>query len=150
MKRFPHRPTARGVEPSARTSSPWCSPLKTEGPWLFPSERYPGNHITKLNNSHDRACHAATTAWQGELEKAGRHQEACDSAVAFVLYDLRHAFGTYHATVLKTDPFTLAAMMGHANLRTIMRYVHPDQQNQREAMQRYAAAMGRRTMRRVK
>jgi integrase len=72
--------------------------VKTEGPWLFPSERYPGNHITKLNNSHDRACIAA--------------------GVSFVLYDLRHTFGTRQATELKTDPFTLAAIMGHSNLRT--------------------------------
>ena len=101
--------------------------LKTEGPWLFPSERYPGNHITKLNNSHDRACREA--------------------GVSFVLYDLRHTFGTRQGTELKTDPFTLAAIMGHANLRTIMRYVHPQQ---KQAMERYAVAMRRRKMRRVK
>jgi integrase len=104
--------------------------LKTEGPWFFPSERYPGNHITKLNNSHDRACIAA--------------------GVSFVLYDLRHTFGTRQATELKTDPFTLAAIMGHSNLRTIMRYVHPDQKAQKEAMERYATAMGRRRLKRVK
>ena len=104
--------------------------LKTEGPWLFPSERYPGNHITKLNNSHDRACREA--------------------GVSFVLYDLRHTFGTRQGTELKTDPFTLAAIMGHANLRTIMRYVHPDQPQQKQAMERYAVAMRRRKMRRVK
>ena len=104
--------------------------LKTEGPWLFPSERYSGHHITKLNNSHDRVCREA--------------------GVSFVLYDLRHTFGTRQATELKIDPFTLAAMMGHANLRTIMRYVHPDQPQQKQAMERYAAAMHRRKMRRVK
>jgi integrase len=104
--------------------------LKTDGPWLFPSERYLGNHITKLNNSHDRACREA--------------------GVSFVLYDLRHTFGTRQGTELKTDPFTLAAIMGHANLRTIMRYVHPDQPQQKQAMERYAAAMRRRKMRRVK
>jgi len=103
--------------------------LKTGGPWLFPSERYPGNHITKLNNSHDRACIAA--------------------GVSFVLYDLRHTFGTRQATQLKTDPFTLASIMGHNNLRTIMRYVHPDQRAQKEAMEKYAAAMRRRKLKRI-
>jgi len=93
--------------------------LKTDGPWLFPSERYPGNHITKLNNSHDRVCREA--------------------GVSFVLYDLRHTFGTRQGTELKTDPFTLAAIMGHANLRTIMRYVHPDQPQQKTG---YGAARG--------
>lgn len=126
------------------------SRLESEGPWLFPSERYHGNHITKLNNSHDRACRDATIALSDELKKAGRAEQAAKCSVSFVLYDLRHAFGTYHATVLKTDAFTLAAMMGHANLRTIMRYVHPDQKQQREAMQRYAASMQRKKMRRVK
>lgn len=32
---------------------------ETSGPWLFPSERYAGQPITKLNNSHDRACRGA-------------------------------------------------------------------------------------------
>jgi integrase len=67
-----------------------------------------------------------------------------------VLYDLRHTFGTRQATELKTDPFTLASIMGHSNLRTIMRYVHPDQKAQKEAMQRYATAMQRRKLKRVK
>ena len=49
-----------------------------------------------------------------------------------MLYDLRRTFGTRQATELKTDPFTLAAMMGHSNLRTIMRYVHPDQTAQKD------------------
>jgi integrase len=104
--------------------------LNTSGLWLFPSERHPGNHITKLNNSHDRACREA--------------------GVSFVLYDLRHTFGTRQATELKTDPFTLAAIMGHGNLRTISRYVHPDQRAQKEAMERYAAAMQRPKLKRVK
>ena len=124
--------------------------LPNAGPWLFPSERYSERYVTKLNNSHDRACREATATLKAKLEKAGRPQEAKDAGVSFVLYDLRHAFGTYHATVLKTDPFTLAAMMGHANLRTIMRYVHPDQQQHKEAMQRYAAAMQQGKLRRVK
>jgi hypothetical protein len=59
--------------------------LKTEGPWLFPSERYPGNHITKLNNSHDRACREA--------------------GVSFVLYDLRHTFGTSAGYRTQNRPF---------------------------------------------
>ena len=45
---------------------------------------------------------------------------------------------------------TLAAMMGHANLRTIMKYVHPEQSAQKEVMRRYADAMQRRRLRRVK
>jgi len=66
-----------------------------------------------------------------------------------VLYDLRHTFGTRQATEERTDPFTLAAIMGHANLRTIMRYVHPDQEAQKAAMERYAAAQKRRKLQKV-
>jgi hypothetical protein len=32
----------------------------------------------------------------------------------------------------KFDPFTLAAIMRHANVRTIMRYVHPQQQEEKK------------------
>lgn len=104
--------------------------LKTPGIWLFPSNRKAGYHITKLSNAHDKACR--------------------DAGVSFVLYDLRHTFGTRHATEHKTDPFTLAAIMGHANLRTIQRYVHPDTSAQKAAMERYAAAQQRTKLRRVK
>ena len=54
------------------------------------------------------------------------------------------------ATEEKIDPFTLATIMGHANLRTIMRYVHPDQKAQKDAMKRYAQAIQRRRLKRVK
>jgi integrase len=103
--------------------------LNTPGPWLFPSRRYEGRHITKLNGTHDRACMAA--------------------GVSFVLYDLRHTFGTRQATEEKTDPLTLAKIMGHANLRTMMRYVHPDQDAQKAAMERYAASQRRRRLQKV-
>lgn len=99
------------------------------GPWLFPSERYVGQAITKLNNSHDRACRNAK--------------------VSFVLYDLRHTFGTRMATEVEIDPFTLASIMGHANLRTIMRYVHPQQEEKKRAMERYEASMRRKRLRKV-
>ena len=32
---------------------------------------------------------------------------------------------------------TLAAILGHSNLRSIMRYVHPTQEHQRAAMHRF-------------
>jgi len=103
--------------------------MNTSGPWIFPSERYVGQAITKLNKSHDRACRNAR--------------------VSFVLYDLRHTFGTRMATEAKVDPFTLASIMGHANLRTIMRYVHPQQGEKKRAMERYEAAMRRKRLRKV-
>jgi len=103
--------------------------MKTPGLWLFPSERYVGQTITKLNNSHDRACRNAK--------------------VSFELCDVRHTFGTRMATETKIEPFTLASIMGHANLRTIMRYVHPQQGEKKRAMERYEAAMRRKRLRKV-
>ena len=41
----------------------------------------------------------------------------------------------------------LARIMGHANLRTIMRYVHPGAEQQKLAMERYEAAQKRRKLR---
>jgi integrase len=53
------------------------------------------------------------------------------------------------ATEEKIDPFTLAAIMGHANLRTIMRYVHTQQQEKKRAMEKYESAMKRKQLRKV-
>lgn len=96
---------------------------KSYGLWMFPSDRKPGFHIAKLSGPHDKACDGA--------------------GVSFTLYDLRHTFGTRHATEAKTDPFTLAKIMGHANLRTIQRYVHPTREAQKLAMDRYEASQKR-------
>jgi site-specific recombinase XerD len=38
---------------------------------------------------------------------------------------------------------TVAAILGHSNLRTISRYVHPSAESQREAMEKYDAAQNR-------
>jgi len=100
--------------------------MEAPGPWLFPSDRRPGEHITKLQSSHDKVC--------------------LDAGVSFVLYDFRHTFGTIQGSVLKEDPFTLAALMGHSNLRTIMRYVHPQQEEKLKAMQGYEVALQRRKL----
>lgn len=105
------------------------SRLQLQGEWLFPSQRHPARHIVKLAGSHDRACEAA--------------------GVSFVLYDLRHTFGTRMAAI-GTDPFTLASIMGHANLRTIQRYVHPQAAEKLAAQERYEAAQNRGKLKVVK
>jgi len=97
------------------------SRMGSPGDYLFPSQRYPDRPLIKLSKTHDIAC-----------ERAG---------VSFIIYDLRHTFGTRMAPLV--DPITLAAIMGHANLRTIMRYVHPQSEEKRAAMERYQAAMKR-------
>lgn len=116
----------RILDLTAESFSILSARLNSEGVWLFPSDRKRGFHLAKLNCPHDKACEAA--------------------GVSFTLYDLRHTFGTRHATEAKTDAFTLARIMGHANLRTIMRYVHPNAEQQKLAMNRYEAAQQRKKM----
>lgn len=86
------------------------------GRWVFPGRR-PGAHLTKLNASHDLV-----------LERTG---------LAFVLYDLRHTFATRMAAA-GCPVTTLARILGHANLRTIQRYVHPSQEDMDAAMEKYS------------
>jgi len=59
----------------------------------------------------------------------------------FQLYDLRHTYGT-RAIESGTDPLTLMRLMGHADLKTTMRYVHLSQRHLAEAqvrIERYRA-----------
>ena len=88
-------------------------------PWLFPSDRNPGHHITKLDNAHDRIC--------------------LDAAVSFRLYDFRHTFAT-RAIEAGVQIAVVAAILGHSGLRTIHRYVHPTDDAQRAGMAKLEAA----------
>jgi integrase len=59
----------------------------------------------------------------------------------FQLYDLRHTYGT-RAIESGTDPLTLMRLMGHADLKTTMRYVHLSKRHLAEAqskIERYRA-----------
>lgn len=93
-----------------RLADPLCSG------WLFPSPRYESRHIVKVNARHDEVCR--------------------DAGVAFVLYDFRHTFAT-RMVEAGCDLPTLAAILGHASLRMVMKYVHPTAQHRKAAMDRY-------------
>lgn len=71
--------------------------------WLFPSPRVPGQHIAIPQRAHDRVCEA--------------------SGLNFVLYDLRHTCATRWAQA-NVDPATIAKWLGHADLRTVQKYIH--------------------------
>src|SRR5437879_9095589 len=94
--------------------------LKGDSRWWFPSPRRPGEHISKLNSTHNAVCRRA--------------------GLNFVLYDFRHTFATRMAQA-GTDLATLAAILGHSSLRSVQRYVHPTAEHQRAAMARYEAAL---------
>jgi len=95
-----------------------------KSPWIFPSSRNPGQHVTRVNNAHDRLC-----------EKA----QADGLALDFVLYDLRHTFATRMAEE-GIDLATLAKILGHNSIRIVERYVHPTDEHKKSAMVRYEAS----------
>ena len=97
--------------------------MDSAGPWVFPSTKIPGRHITKLNCPHDRV-----------LRKTGLN---------FVLYDLRHTFGT-RMVEAGVDLATLKSIMGHTDIRVTQRYVHPSQAHQDQAMDIYISERARR------
>lgn len=74
--------------------------------WLWPG-KFAG-HVTTFQRTHDAA-----------LERAG---------LGFVIYDLRHTFAT-RAAASGMPVTTLAAVLGHRDLRCVMKYVHVRQQD---------------------
>ncbi len=84
---------------------------------MFPGKA-PETHLTKLNGSHNKV-----------LKVTGLH---------FVPYDLRHTFATRMAEA-GMPLATLAAILGHSNLRSIMKYVHPSEADQDAAMLGYSS-----------
>lgn len=86
--------------------------------WLFPHEGDPLRHIPKVDSQHTAAL-------------------AASKVPPFRLYDLRHTFATRFAEGVP-DPVALSAVLGHAKLQMVMRYIHPTQQHQRSAMARAA------------
>lgn len=87
-----------------------------ESVWMFPSPKLAGLPITKLNNSHEKVLTA--------------------TSLSFVLYDLRHTFATRAAERGMPLPL-LAKILGHANMRSVEKYVHPTQPALDEAMLKY-------------
>src|SRR5207245_653573 len=53
----------------------------------------------------------------------------------FRIYDLRHTYGT-RAIEAGMNPLTLMKLMGHADLKTTLRYVHLSKEHLAEAQKR--------------
>ena len=84
--------------------------------WVFPARTKSG-HIEKstLKKRHAKACKIANISH-------------------FVLYTFRHTCLTRWAAYM--DPYTLAYLAGHSDFSTTKRYVHPQADTVREAMER--------------
>jgi len=90
--------------------------LATAGRWVFPSIKYPARHIGQAQR-----LHAAVVKRSG---------------VKCVPYDFRHTFASRAANDEGVPLPILAAIMGHANLRSIMKYVHTSQSQMDHQMMR--------------
>jgi integrase len=90
-----------------------------KGTYLFPHEKDPNRPMLKVNNAHT-----------GALKRSG--------VAPFRLYDLRHTWAT-RAAMSGIDLVTLAAMLGHSRIQMVLRYAHPTEQHQTDAMKRLEA-----------
>src|SRR5690242_20623464 len=86
------------------------------GPWLFPSER---SQAKKLSLS---TCEN----WHVKARSATK--------IPCVIYDWRHTFATRAANA-GMSLATFKDILGHSSLRSVMKYVHPTQQDQDRAME---------------
>lgn len=90
-----------------------------KGDFMFPGARGgkdPSKPIVKLNSAH-----------RGAVTRA--------KLDPFRLYDLRHTFAT-RAAEAGVDLVTLAALLGHSRVQMVMRYAHPSEHHQFEAIKK--------------
>ena len=90
---------------------------EAKGAYLFPHRRTPDRPLTTIQKAHLEA-----------IANAG-------ISPRFRLYDFRHTFGTRMA-MAGVDLATLKELMGHANISTTMRYVHPTPEHKRNAIEK--------------
>ncbi len=111
--------------------------------WLFPG-KVPGTRLVKLNGAHGRVldeladCKCGLPKHRHVSDTDGKIISGCGafkevSRLAFVTYDLRHTFAT-RATESGMPIATLAAILGHGDLRSATKCVHVRQEAQDRAM----------------
>ena len=140
-------PAARRVLKLKTESREICARrvMEATSRWLFPG-KMPGTHLTKLNGPHGRilddlaVCRCTHRRMEHQTGKCpcGCVEFAEVSRLAFVIYDLRHTFAT-RAAQSGMPVATLAAILGHADLRSVMKYVHVRQEAQDRAMEHFEA-----------
>jgi integrase len=108
--------------------------------WIFPAGTKSG-HIepSSLKKQHAKAIREATAILRKQTEQKEAEFEG------FELYTLRHTCLTRWAPHM--DPWTLAYLAGHRDMNITKRYVHPQEQTIRSAMDRAEVAKGGHTFR---
>jgi len=92
---------------------------------------------SSLKKQHAKAIEQATTI----LRKQTKREDI--EFKGFELYTLRHTCLTRWAPHM--DPWTLAYLAGHRDMNITKRYVHPQEQTIRAAMDRVQVEKGRHT-----
>jgi len=109
------------------------------GTWVFKGKK-PGTRLSKLNGSHEKVLDTVNPCTTCGRMRSEHKDKKCAylraPVLEFVLYDLRHTFATRMVDAGCNLP-ALAAILGHAGLRMVMRYVHPQQEHKDAAMVRY-------------
>jgi integrase len=90
---------------------------KAKGDYLFRHREDPNRPLTTVRKAHADAL------------------EAAEIKPTFRLYDLRHTFGSRTA-MAGVDLPTLKELMGHSDISTTMRYVHPTPEHKKEAVRK--------------
>jgi len=119
----------KGKTPSARRTvnlTPETLPIferriNSASKWLFPRPKNPDQHIP---------LHTLQ----------GRHRKLCDrTGIDFILYDLRHTFAT-RLLESGASVVVVAKLLGHVNLATVNKYLHPADAMMVDAMRVYSAS----------
>src|SRR5262249_55839046 len=125
-RRIPMTPRVKAVLDMRLSKTNGCG-------WVFPAQTKSG-HIepSSLKKQHLKAIAEATRIIRKETKRDNAQLEP------FELYALRHTCLTRWAPHM--DPWTLAYLAGHRNMNTTRRYVHPQEQTTRAAMDRAQVA----------
>lgn len=128
-RRIPMTPRVRAVLDMR------LSTLDGTSDWIFPAQTKSG-HVepSSLKKRHQRAIAEATRLLRAESRRTDVQLHG------FELYTLRHTCLTRWAPHM--DPWTLAYLAGHRDMNITKRYVHPQENTIRDAMQRARDAQG--------
>jgi integrase len=88
--------------------------ISSKSPYIFSSPDDPEKPIGSVRKAHDAATRRAKIV------------------PGFGLYDLRHTYAS-RAVMAGVDLPTLASLLGHTSVQMTMRYVHPAEEQKREA-----------------